>query len=427
MRTCVLSLPLLSLACAILAGACEPGPGSGEAGEGASTPPGSEGEREVATGVEEEPLGELPDGTPVELHTLRNRRGMEVRAMTYGGIILSLKVPDRRGELEDVVLGYDGLEGYLEESPYFGAIIGRYGNRIAGGSFQVEGQTYSLATNDGPNHLHGGLRGFDKVVWNAEPFQEEGQVGVVFSRTSPHGEEGYPGNLDVRVTYPLTDANELVFDYRAVTDRTTPVNLTQHSYFNLAGDGSGDVGGHLLAINASRFTPVDETLIPTGELAPVEGTPFDFRRPHAMGERIEGSHPQLRYGGGYDHNFVLDRERGPSGVSWAELGLSPLARDGSPETLIPAVRVVEPESGRVMEVWTTEPGVQFYSGNFLDGTIQGKKGRVYEHRYGFCLETQHFPDSPNQPAFPSTLLRPGEEYRSRTVYVFGVGEELDRE
>jgi aldose 1-epimerase len=350
--------------------------------------------------VTREPFGETAQGEAVTLFTLANAHGMEVRAVSYGGIILSLLVPDREGKLGDVALGYDDLAGYLAETPYFGAIIGRYGNRIGGASFALDGETYSLAANDGSNHLHGGWVGFDKVVWNTEPFENEEGVGVVFSRMSPAGEEGYPGNLSVEVTYTLTDRNELIFDYMATTDAATPVNLTQHTYFNLAGHGSGDVLGHQLLLNASRYTPVDEGLIPTGELAPVEGTPFDFRTPHTIGERIESDNVQLVRGGGYDHNWILDREEAGEG-----------------ETTL-AARVVEPTSGRVMEVYTTEPGVQFYSGNFLDGSITGKDGVVYTHRTGFCLETQHFPDSPNQPGFPSTILRPGEEYRSRTVYRF---------
>jgi len=351
--------------------------------------------------VASEPFGQLSDDTEVELYTLTNANGLEVRAMSYGGIILSLKVPDRDGALGDVALGYDELDGYLGETPYFGAIIGRYGNRIGAAAFELDGATFALAANNGPNHLHGGSVGFDKVVWDAESFRNEEGVGVVFSRTSPDGEEGYPGKLDVRVTYTLTDDDELIFDYLATTDSATPVNLTQHTYFNLAGDGSGDILGHRLTLNAPHYTPVDEGLIPTGELAPVEGTPFDFSAAQEIGERIEADHPQIAYGGGYDHNWVLDRE----GLGEGELVLS--------------VRVEEPTTGRVMEVYTTEPGIQFYSGNFLDGSLTGKTGAVYERRFGFCLETQHFPDSPNQPAFPSTILRPGEEYRSRTVYAFG--------
>jgi aldose 1-epimerase len=344
-----------------------------------------------------EPFGSLPDGTALELFTLRNPSGMEVSVTNYGGIITSLKVPDRDGKLDDVTLGYDSIDGYLESSPYFGAIIGRYGNRIAKAQFELDGTTYELPANDGPNTLHGGEKGFDKVAWQAEPFEREGERGVVFTYTSPDGEQGFPGTLTNRVTYTLTDGNELAFDYRATTDKPTVVNLTQHAYFNLAGDGSGDVLGHELTINAGRYTPVDSTLIPTGKLASVEGTPFDFRKKTPIGARINTEHEQIELGRGYDHNFVLDRQD-----------------DG----LVLAARVEEPETGRVMEVHTTEPGIQFYSGNFLDGSITGKSGHVYAHRTGFCLETQHYPDSPNQPSFPSTRLNPGEEYTSRTVYTF---------
>jgi len=342
----------------------------------------------------------MPSGDTVDVFTMTNANGIEVRAMNYGGIILSLMVPDRNGNLADIVLGYENLGGYLRETPYFGAIIGRYGNRIGGAKFTLDGTEYQLAANDGVNHLHGGNVGFDKVLWDAEPFEGPDGVGVVFSRTSPDGEEGYPGNLSVQVTYTLTDANELSFDYYATTDAPTPVNLTQHTYFNLGGHGSGNVLGHMLMLNASRYTPVDEGLIPTGELAPVAGTPFDFTTAQAIGDRIDADNVQIQRGGGYDHNWVLNRE----GVAEGEL--------------VEAAMVLHPSSGRVMSVRTTEPGIQFYSGNFLDGSITGKDGVSYEQRYGFCMETQHFPDSPNKPAFPSTILRPGEEYRSRTVYTF---------
>jgi aldose 1-epimerase len=385
---------LFTLVAALLA-SCGPGgetenPGAVES----RTPTAAE------TSVRSEPFGRLPDGREVTLFTLTNGSGMELRVMSYGGIILSLKVPDRHGVLGDVVLGYDDLGGYLRETPYFGAIIGRYGNRIGGARFELDGAPYTLAANDGENHLHGGVVGFDKVLWDARAFQEEEGVGVVFSRVSLDGEEGYPGNLAVEVTYTLTNQDELVFDYSATTDAPTPVNLTQHSYFNLSGHHSGDILGHRLTLFASRFTPVDQGLIPTGALEPVEGGPFDFTTPGTIGERIGEDHPQIALGGGYDHNWVLDRTA---------------AGDGG---LAIAARVEEPTSGRIMEVLTTEPGVQFYAGNFLDGTITGKGGAVYHHRNGFCLETQHFPDSPNQNAFPSTILRPGEEYRSRTVYRF---------
>ena len=389
------SLTALALALASLPSvAC----GGGE--KGTSEAPGAE-PTSGAT-VTQQPFGVLTDGDSVKLFTLTNARGVEVKVITYGAIIVSLKVPDRSGALGDVVLGFDDLAGYLGETPYFGALIGRYGNRIGRASFQLDGTTYRLAANNGANHLHGGLRGFDKVVWDAQPLEGGSGAAVVFRRTSPAGEEGYPGALSVEVTYTLTDANALIFDYLATTDAPTPVNLTQHSYFNLAGDGSGDVLGHLLTLNADRYTPVDGGLIPTGELATVEGTPFDFRTPHAIGERIGADDEQIRRGGGYDHNFVLSRDA------------------AAPDALVLAARVEEPRSGRFLEVRTTEPGVQLYSGNLLDGTLTGKSGAVYGHRYGFCLETQHFPDSPNQPGFPSTLLRPGEEYRSRTVLTFGV-------
>jgi aldose 1-epimerase len=344
-----------------------------------------------------EPFGTTPTGEAVELITLANATGMKVRVMTYGGIILSLKVPDRSGNLGDVVLGYDSLASYLRDSPYFGAIVGRYGNRIAKGRFTLHGTTYQLATNNGPNHLHGGVRGFDKVVWAAEPFQGNSGSGVRLTYTSPDSDEGYPGALQAMVTYTLTDRNELILDYEATTNRATPVNLTQHSYFNLA--GSSDILGHELTLAAERFTPVDPTLIPTGETAPVAGTPFDFRTPHLIGARIGDDDEQLRRGGGYDHNFVLTRTgRG----------------------LALAARLADSVSGRTLEIRTTEPGIQFYSGNFLDGSITGKGSVVYHHRTGLCLETQHFPDSPNQPGFPSTILEPGQSYRSRTVWTFGV-------
>jgi aldose 1-epimerase len=348
-------------------------------------------------GVTRDAFGTTGDGTSVDVFTLRNAAGVEVRAITYGGIITSLKVPDRSGAIGDVVLGFDSLDGYLKGHPFFGAIVGRYGNRIGKARFTIDGKAYPLATNNGPNHLHGGVRGFDKFVWQAEPMS--GRAGVTFSRTSPDGEEGYPGNLAVRVSYELTDRNELVVDYHATTDKVTPVNLTQHSYFNLAGDGAGDILQHRLMINADRYTPVDGTLIPTGELAPVKGTPLDFTTATAIGARIDDSHPQLKNGQGYDHNWVLNK-------AGNELSL--------------AARVVEPSTGRTLEVSTTEPGMQFYTGNFLDGTLTGKGGHVYKRRNGFCLETQHFPDSPNKPNFPTTFLKPGQEYSSKTIFTFGV-------
>ena len=371
---------------------------------------GGGGARRPAASVKREPFGITDRGEALSVYTLKNTHGMEVRALNYGGIIVSLKVPDRNGRFDDVVLGYDSVEQYQRASPYFGAIIGRYGNRIARGRFTLDGRTYKLATNNGPNHLHGGVKGFDKVVWDVAPFERRDTVGLVFRYTSPDGEEGYPGTLRATVTYTLTDGNELIFDYHATTDRATPVNLTQHSYFNLAGDGTGDILRHVITLNADHFTPVDSTLIPTGEIRGVSGTPFDFRTPTTIGARIDQDDEQLRYGRGYDHNFVLNKggKGGTGGTS------------GESAALTLAARVYEPGSGRVMEIYTTEPGLQFYSGNFLDGTLRGKRGAVYGHRYGFAMETQHFPDSPNKAAFPSTTLRPGEEYRSRSVYKFSV-------
>jgi aldose 1-epimerase len=335
--------------------------------------------------------GMTPEGQPVELYTLTNAKGSEARIMTYGGVVVSLKVPDRSGALGDVVAGFDNLEGYLTPPPYFGALIGRYGNRIGGGQFSLDGMVYHLAKNDGANHLHGGVRGFDKRLWSAKQLSPQ---SLELSYLSKDGEEGYPGNLSANVTYTLTDAQELRIDYLATTDKETVVNLTNHSYFNLAGEG--DILAHQVMIHADRYTPVDKGLIPTGELKSVAGTPFDFQMAKAIGERIEQKDEQLMFGHGYDHNWVLNRTG--SGL----------------ET---AAKVTDPKSGRVMEVLTTEPGLQFYTGNFLDGTLKGK-GRVYTRRSAFCMETQHFPDSPNKPAFPSTVLKPGETYRTTTVYRF---------
>ncbi len=345
-------------------------------------------------GIESVAFSSTPDGTPVELYTLRNNQGAQARIMTYGGIVVSLKVPDRDGGMADVVLGYDSLWGYVDNNPYFGAIIGRYGNRIANGRFTLNRQTYRLATNNGENHLHGGVKGFNKVVWTAKEVERENGPALQLSYLSPDGEEGYPGKLRATVVYALTHENELRIDYAATTDEPTVVNLTQHSYFNLAGAGQGDILRHELMLDADRFTPVDEGLIPTGELRDVKGTPMDFTELTPIGARIEQQDQQLRFGLGYDHNWVLNN-------SSADLAL--------------AARVFEPGSGRIMEVFTTEPGIQFYSGNFLDGSITGKRGKVYRHRYGFCLEAQHFPDSPNQAKFPSTVLNPGEKYAQTTI------------
>lgn len=330
------------------------------------------------------------------MYTLTNAHGVEIRAMTYGGIITSIRVPDRKGQLADIVLGHETLEGYTPNPPYLGAVVGRYANRIAHGTFTLDGKTYTLPKNDGPNTLHGGVkRTFDKVVWDGEALK--GKNGVAFSYLSKDGEEGFPGNLKVKVTYTLTDSNELVIDYEAATDKATPINVSQHSYFNLAGEGTGDILGHELMLNADRFTPVDKDLIPTGELRPVKGTPMDFTTPARIGARIDDNYEQLTLGKGYDHNFVINRKA--SGMQLA-------------------ARAYEPGSGRVLEVSTDQPGVQFYSGNFLDGSVTGKQGHVYKRRYGFCLETQHFPDSPNHPDFPSTILKPGQTFHTRTVFKF---------
>lgn len=342
-------------------------------------------------------FGSLPDGTAVDNYTLTNASGMSVNVISYGGIITSIKVPDRTGKLGEVALGYDSLEGYLKDTSHFGGLVGRYANRIGAAQFKLDGHTYTLAKNDGPNTLHGGNKGFDKVLWHAEPFERDTEVGVVLTRTSPDGEEGFPGNLALKVTYSLTNSNELALDYSATTDKPTVVNLTQHTYFNLAGEGTGNVLNHEVTINANRYTPVDQTLIPTGELAKVAGTPFDFRTRSLLGARINSNHPQILLGKGYDHNYVLNREG-----------------DG----LVLAARVKDSKSGRVLEAHTTEPGMQFYTANHFDGSIIGKAGHAYAKHDAFCLETQHFPDSPNKPDFPSTRLNPGQTFHSRTVYSF---------
>jgi aldose 1-epimerase len=345
--------------------------------------------------IEKQPFGKTENLTPVDLYTLTNDKGVEARITTYGGIVVSLKVPDRNARLGDVVLGYENLEGYLTNSSYFGALIGRYGNRIAKGSFQLGGTPYQLAQNNGDNHLHGGVVGFDKVIWKAKELWGEDEVGLQLTYLSHDGEEGYPGNLSVTVVYTLTNNNELKIDYSATTDKKTIANLTNHSYFNLA--GNGDILGHELMLKADRFTPVDKGLIPTGELSSVEGTPMDFTTPTAIGARINQNDEQLIYGLGYDHNWVLNNSGG-------KLAL--------------AAKIFEPTSGRVMKVYTTQPGIQFYSGNFLDGSITGKNGEIYYKHFGFCLETQHFPDSPNHSNFPSTSLNPGQRYKQTTIYKF---------
>jgi aldose 1-epimerase len=361
-------------------------------------------------------FGRMPDGTAIDLFTLTNSHGVEIRAITYGCIIASIRVPDRTGRFDDIVLGQDTMEGYLTRSRFFGAVVGRYANRIAKGRFTLDGKTYQLATNNGPNHLHGGIRGFDKVVWAAEAHDQDGDASVIFKYTSADGEEGYPGALDVHVTYTLTPRNELVIVYEAWTDEPTVINLTQHSYFNLGGETSGDITGHELTIEADRFTPVDATQIPAGEISQVDGTPFDFRKATRIGARIDADDEQIRRGRGYDHNWVIRPSTGSGQAPSTGPGQAALTRS----TLAPAARVAEPRTGRTLSVATTEPGLQFYAGNNLNGRLVGKGGRAYGKRSGLCLETQHFPDSPNHANFPSTVLRPGERFQSKTVFTFGV-------
>ena len=363
-----------------------------EAAAPGGTAAGTGGPRMVIT---REAFGSLPDGTPVDIYMLKNKAGLEARVMTYGAILVSMKVPDRSGALADVNLGFDTLAGYLGTHPYFGAIIGRYGNRIAKARFTIDGVEYRLAPNNNGNTLHGGVKGFDKVVWSAEAIQVADGVGLRLTYLSKDGEEGFPGNLAVTVVYMLTNANELRIEYEARTDKKTPVNLTNHAYWNLKGEGRGDILGHIIQIEADKITAVDSpvNLIPTGEIVPVAGTPFDFTSPHTIGERIG------QVEGGYDHNFVLRKGGG---------------------MLALAARVEELESGRILEIWTDQPAIQLYTGNFLDGTIVGKGGKAYQKHYAFCLETQHFPDSPNHPNFPSTILEPGQVYRTTTVHKFSV-------
>ena len=341
----------------------------------------------------------MPTGEPVDVHTLTNAHGVELRALTYGGIIASLTIPDRHGRMADVVLGHDSLDDYRNDTSYFGAIIGRVVNRIAGSRFTLDGREYRLAANRAPNHLHGGLVGFDRVVWRAEQFRTGDEVGLELRYVSRDGEEGYPGNLDVCVRYMLSSQNELVVDFLATTDQPTPVSLTQHSYFNLGGHAAAHILGHRLCIDADQFTPMQADSIPTGEIIPVAGTPFDFRVSTAIGARIGADDEQLRIGTGYDHNFVLRREG--SGLAHA-------------------AQLVDPASGRTLDVYTTEPGLQLYSGNHIEGKVRGKNGTSYGPRSGLSLETQHFPDALHHPVFPSIILRPGQEYRSRTVFAFGV-------
>ena len=342
---------------------------------------------------------QVRDFDSIKLYTLENESGMTVRVTNYGAIITSIIVPDRNGKRADVALGYDRVEDYINavDKPYFGAVVGRYGNRIAKGEFTLDGETYSLLQNNGENHLHGGAIGFDKVVWAVDEYVEG--KSLTLSYLAKDKEEGYPGNLELTIIYTLADDNSLVVDYHATTDKATPINVTQHTYFNLKGEGQGTILDHKLMLNAKTFTPVDESLIPTGEMPAVAGTPFDFTTAKAIGRDIDQQNEQLVFGLGYDHNWILNK-----GGKEGELSL--------------AAQVHEPSSGRVMEIYTTEPGIQFYCGNFLDGRLKGKSGKPYVHRGGFCLETQHFPDSPNQPNFPSTILKPGETYESKTVFKF---------
>lgn len=356
-------------------------------------------ERPAVKSILQADFGKTPDGRTAQLFTLVNKNGVRMKLTNYGGIVISLEVPDRTGTLGDVVLGHDNLDGYLKSSPYFGCLVGRYGNRIAKGRFKLGGKEYTLAVNNGANALHGGLKGFDKVLWAAQPMETENGPAVELTYTSKDGEEGYPGNLKVTAVYTMTHKDELKLEYTAMTDQETVLNLTHHSYFNLKGAGSGDILGHEMMLNAQQFTPVDANLIPTGERRAVQGTPMDFNTPTTIGARVEQKDEQLAFGNGYDHNWVVDKKLG-------ELGL--------------AARVYEPTTGRVMDVWSTEPGIQFYSGNFLDGTITGKGGKVYRFRNGLCLEPQHYPDSVNQPDFPSTVLKPGETYRNTIIYRFCV-------
>ncbi len=397
----LLSLAALAVAALGVAACQSPTPATGDTPPAAPASPAAPAPPRPA--VTKSSFGTLADGTAVDLYTMTNAHGVEVRVTNYGAIIVSLKVPDKNGALGDVVLGYNRIDDYVKDTPYFGAVVGRYGNRIGGARFTLDGKTYTLAANDGVNTLHGGRKGFDKLVWTAKPVEGREGPALELSLTSKDGDEGYPGTLQLTVTYTLTEADALIVDYRARTDKATPVNVTQHSYFNLAGEGVGTIDQHVMQIHADRYTPVAKGLIPTGELAPVDGTPFDFRTPTAIGARIASTHPQMVLGGGYDHNWVINWPPG-------------LAAD----KLAPVLRVTEPTTGRTLEVESTEPGLQFYSGNFLDGHLVGKSNRPYVKRAAFCVETQHFPDSPNKPDFPTTIVRPGTDYQSRTVFRFGV-------
>ncbi|MFB3306777.1 aldose epimerase family protein [Pseudomonas sp. AMR01] len=350
---------------------------------------------------EQKPFGKTNDGTAVEQYVLRNSHGMQATVITYGGVLQSLKVPDKNGKAEDVVLGFDDVQGYQAGTAFFGATIGRFGNRLAGGAFELDGKRYQVPLNDGPNSLHGGAQGFDKYVWQAKSVKGKDSVGVTLTYLSKDGEMGFPGNLKTEVTYSLNDKNELHIDYKATTDKPTVLNLTNHSYFNLAGAGNDDILKQVATLHASHYTPVNATLIPTGELAPVKGTPMDFLKPTPIGQHIKDDHPQLKFAepkqGGFDFNWALDTK-------------------GDIKKL--AAEVHDPASGRRLQLYTTEPGVQFYTSNFLDGTVKGKAGKTYQHWSGFTLETQHFPDAPNQPKFASTRLNPGQTYTQNTIFKF---------
>lgn len=387
-------IPLLTVAAAVSISACQ----SGAKTDNNTTDSMSTKQDSLSAGqISDAAFDKTIDGKQVKLYHLKGKGNIQVAITNYGAKIVSLLAPDKQGQLADVELGYDNIDQYVNtKERYYGGIVGRYGNRIAKGKFKVDGKEYTLATNNGVNHLHGGKKGFNDVVWDAE---QPNDHTLKLHYLSKDGEEGYPGNLDITLTYELTDSNEVKIDYTATTDKATVVNLTNHSFFNLHGAGNGDINDHVMYINADKFTPVDSTLIPSGKLEPVKGTPMDFTTPTKIGERVDADFEQLKFGKGYDHNYVLNKKG-------KELSL--------------AATVEEPQSGRFLEVWTTEPGVQFYGGNFLDGTDKGKEGKTYVHRGAFCLETQHYPDSPNQPSFPSVVLKPGETYSSTCVYKFGV-------
>lgn len=388
-------IPLLTVAAAVSLSACQSGTKSNN--NSVDSMQTTQDSLSIEGKIPAAPFDSTVDGKQTKLYYLKSKGNVQVAITNYGAKIVSLLAPDKSGKLEDVELGYDNISRYVTtKERYYGGIVGRYGNRIAKGKFKLDGKEYTLATNNGQNHLHGGKKGFNDVVWDAE---QTAPNTLKLHYLSKDGEEGYPGNLDVTLTYTLTDSNELKIDYSATTDKATVVNLTNHSFFNLAGAGNGTINDHIMMINADKFTPVDSTLITTGKLEAVKGTPMDFTTPTKIGERVDADFEQLKFGKGYDHNYVLNKKGN-------ELSL--------------AAKVEEPNSGRTLEVWTTEPGIQFYGGNFLDGTDKGKDGKTYGHREAFALETQHYPDSPNKPGFPSVVLKPGETYTSECIYKFGV-------